>query len=146
MSKIVFKTSRVSFISLYTFSALLVILFFLLGLNIISPYVNLAFTLVILLIITHPEWYIFYYTFIVDKDRVIQISGFLDKKKIVVPITSIAAVTLDKSFFGRILNYGDLHVVAFADKKVILRGIRKPDELVERLEAMMEKYRHEEKK
>lgn len=138
---ITIKTDRISFISLYTFSAILVGLFFLLDLNLISKYVNLLFALAVFLIISHPEWFIFYYTFVLDRDRIIQITGFLDKQRTIIPVTAIAYVTLRQSFLGRILNYGDVHVAAFGETKLQFRGIRKPQKLVNKLEAMMEKYR-----
>lgn len=146
MSRIVIRTSRISFLHIYVFSLLLTGLFFLLDLHRISIYVNAAFAFFIFSLATYPEYYVFYYTFIVDKDRVIQISGFIQKRKIVIPITSVAHISLNKTLLGRILNYGDVFVVAFADTKIVLRGVKRPEELSDKLEIMMEKYRHPEEK
>ncbi len=142
MSKLVIKTSRIAYISLYSFSLLLITIFVLLGLHEISIFVNLIFVLIVLLIVTHPEWFIFYYTFIVDKDRIIEVSGFINKKRITIPITSIATVTLNQSFLGRILNYGDIAVSAFGAAEIKLRGVSNPSKIINLLEEMMEKYRH----
>ncbi len=142
MLKIVIKTSRLAFVSVYAFCIILTLLFFFFEFHKISIYLNLVFLFVMLSIATYPEYFVFYYTFMIDRDRIIQISGFLDKKKIVVPITSVAHVTLNKTFLGRIFNYGDVFVAAFADTKVIIRGVKRPDELVSRIETMMEKYRY----
>lgn len=145
MAKIIVKTSRMSYISSYFISLLLIVIFVLLELHKISIFVNLIFGFIILFIISHPEWFVWYYTFIVDKDRIIEESGILNKKRVTIPVSSIANVTLKQSLFGRIFNYGDIKVAAFGEAEITLRGVSNPSKIIDTLEAMMEKQKHDTK-
>ncbi len=144
-SQLKVKTTRKAF--LINYFAMFLVLFYLYLLNFqikIDPTLNLLLAPLSLLLISHPEWLIFYYTYIIDRDRVIEETGFLSKKRLTVPVTSIGHVYMKKPFLGRILNYGDVDVVAFGEFKMKMTGINNPDVVVGRVEEMMKKVGHSE--
>lgn len=56
---------------------------------------------------------------------VIAIEGLFTKRKIVLPYGSISEVTVNKSIFGRMLNYGDLFLGAFrTGSDIHMKGMR----------------------
>jgi membrane protein YdbS with pleckstrin-like domain len=66
--------------------------------------------------------------YIITKDEVVKIEGFLRKKRTAIPYQSIADIKMGKGIIGRIFNFGNVVVSGFKDE-IIIKGVRNPDEV-----------------
>lgn len=137
--EITIKTSRIAYLNNY-FIAALVIVFAILaksefGLSfsifpgsvgeLASTFIILGFFAAAAFLIEQPEWERFTKKYIITLNDVIAIEGLLTKRKVILPYGSISEVTVSKSIFGRMLNYGDLFLAAFrTGSDINMKGIR----------------------
>ena len=141
------KSSRKAFLIYYFAMFLILYYIYLFNLQFKMDIIfNLLLVSLSFLMISHPEWLIFYYTYVIDKDRIIEETGFLSKKRMTIPITSIGHVSMKKSILGRILNYGDIEIFAFGEFAIKIRGIDRTDMVAHKLEEMMKRVGHPEEK
>lgn len=140
-----FKTSRISFVSNY-FIAALIIAFTILAINafdlkfslfptsgeIGSSLIIVGLFAIAAILIEQPEWIRFMRQYTITLNEVIEYEGILSKRKIILPYQSISEVTVRRSFFGRLLNYGDIYIGAFrTGSDVNIRGIRNAEKIHE---------------
>jgi membrane protein YdbS with pleckstrin-like domain len=147
---VVYKTSRISYVSNYVILALVLIL-----ISLAWPYLNLKFSLVpktagdfwstmvifaFILIITflleEPSIERIIRKYVVTNNEVTKIEGIFRKKKFAIPYQSVADIKLEQGVVGRIFNFGNVCVtgVVRGDQSggaeaIILKGIRNPDEV-----------------
>jgi uncharacterized membrane protein YdbT with pleckstrin-like domain len=137
--EITIKTSRIAYINNYII-ALLIIVFAILfkstfGLTftlfphslgeLVSSFIILGFFAVAAFLLEQPEWERFTKQYVITLNEVIAIEGLLTKRKIILPYGSISEVTVNKSVFGRMLNYGDLFIGAFrTGSDIHMKGMR----------------------
>jgi membrane protein YdbS with pleckstrin-like domain len=137
--EITIKTSRIAYINNYII-AVLVIVFAILFRNTFgltftllphslvemgSSYLILGFFAVAAFLIEQPEWERFTKQYVITLNDVIAVEGLLTKRRIVLPYGSISEVTVNKSVFGRMLNYGDLFLGAFrTGSDIHMKGMR----------------------
>lgn len=145
-TEVLLKASRISFIPNYILTGL-VLVFLVLLINAFdlkfallpkTPF-ELYSSMIILLILAvgasfaeQPEWKRFFEHYIVTYNEVIEEKGILSKHKIILPYQSVADVRVERSFFGRILNYGNVFVSGFkAGSDIEMKGIRHPQKIHE---------------
>lgn len=147
---IVYRASRRAYIGNYILAILLVIFFFLLYVRFVYPIYGIGFTFfphtinemvptltilgmlaVIALLFDEPilAGIIRYYT--VTNNEVIKIEGILRKKRVVIPFGNVADVTVKKSIFGRVFNYGDLEITGFREA-IYMKAMINP-ELIQKI-------------
>lgn len=141
---VVYKTSRISYISNYVLMALVVILYLLIWVKFNlefsfapttayqfeSTMVGFAFLLVISYLIDEPAIEQILRQYIVTNHEVIKVEGFFRKNKITVPYQSIADVQMSKGILGRIFNFGTVHIRGVKETgDIVIKGVRNPDEL-----------------
>ena len=140
----ILKTSRRSFIGTYMLGTFL--LLFVLGANIffgISFLINFFFLTLILMLFLDPEYFVYFRTFYVEKDRIARIKGILQKDRTMIPFESIAHTEMKKSVLGRIFKFGDIVITPFSGQgnEIILRGIRNPDEILKEIEKNVKRVK-----
>lgn len=134
-----FKTSRKKFFYLYIFGILVMILYPISEFAVIGGVYNYLFIATILIVLLYPEISIFYTNYFIGKDVIIEVKGFIAKKRTTIPVNSISHVVMKKSFTGAILDFGDIVVTSFTDLIIIFEGISKPEKLLNIIEDMIEK-------
>ncbi len=140
--EVILKTSRIYFLGNYFIAGLVIILLILsyfvfdlqfsflpkTGNELLSTTIILAVFTGALLFIEQPEWARFRTKFIVTMNEVIKHEGILAKEKVVLPYATVADIRVEKSFLGRLLNYGTLSVSSFkAGSDMIMEGVRRPE-------------------
>jgi uncharacterized membrane protein YdbT with pleckstrin-like domain len=145
-SEITIKTSRIAYINNYIIGALFIIFDTLFIINfgltftllphswgeLISTYVILILFGAAAFMIEQPEWIRFTKKYVITLNDVIAIEGLLTKRKVILPYGSISEVTVNKTIFGRMLNYGDLFLAAFrTGSDINMRGIRNASKIHE---------------
>ena len=145
-TEVLLKTSRISFIPNYILTGL-VLIFLILLINAFdlkfallpkTPS-ELYSSMVILLVLAvgaafaeQPEWKRFSEHYIVTYNEVIEEKGIFNKHKIILPYQSVGDVRVERSFFGRILNYGNVLVSGFkTGSDIDMKGIRNPQKIHE---------------
>lgn len=140
----ILKTSRRSFIGSYTLGlAILIVLILANMLSNINALVNIFFILLISLFFLEGEYFICYRTFFVEKDKISRIKGIFEKDRTMIPLESVAHTEMKKSVLGRMLGFGNVVVTPFsgAGDQIILRGIKKPDEILKDIEENVKKIK-----
>src|SRR4030042_3583579 len=137
--EITIKTSRIAYLNNYFIAALIIVFVILakseFGLSfslvpgsfgeLVSTLIILGFFAAAVFLIEQPEWEIFTKQYVITLNDVIAIEGLLTKRKIILPYGSISEVTVNKSVFGRMLNYGDIFLAAFrTGSDINMRGMR----------------------
>jgi len=79
------------------------------------------------------------YAYEVEKAGIKETFIFFHKKETFIPYSNITRIEMKKSFFGRILNYGDIEIWAPPSTKMVLRGIRNPETIHKRIKEMIER-------
>jgi uncharacterized membrane protein YdbT with pleckstrin-like domain len=133
------KTSRKKFFFLYLFIILLILLYPESDFAKQGGIYNYAFFSLIFLILLYIEIKIFYSSYILTKENVIEIKGIIAKQKISIPFSSISHVVTKKDIIGAILNYGDVMVTSFTEEVILLEGITSPEKISEIIEKKLEK-------
>ncbi|MHA1872853.1 MAG: PH domain-containing protein [Candidatus Heimdallarchaeaceae archaeon] len=138
------KTSRISFIGSYTLGlAILIVLILANMFSNINALVNIFFILLISLFFLEGEYFIWYRTFFVEKDKVSRIKGIFEKDRTMIPLESVAHTEMKKSVLGRMLGFGDVVITPFSGtgNEIILRGIRNPDEILKDIEENVKRIK-----
>jgi len=138
-NEIKLKTSRKKFFFLYLFIILLILLYPESDFAKQGEIYNYAFFLLISLILLYIEIKIFYSSYILTSENVIEIKGIIAKQKTSIPFSSISHVVTKKDIIGAILNYGDVIVTSFTNQVIMLEGISKPEKTSEIIERKVEK-------
>lgn len=146
--RIEFKRSRKSFIEIYLFGVLLLLLYpFFSSLYESGSIINYLYLLGIILAFLYPEAVILYGDYIIERDRIIEITGYIAKKRTTIPVSSISHIVMRKSVIGRLMNYGDVISTSFTGLIIKMKGISNPDNIIKIIEEMMEESKeHEVKK
>lgn len=124
-----YKTSRISYISNYFLSILLVLFFFFLISYLRSEWISIAafiFFLIILFLITEPEWEKAVRKYEITNNEVVKIEGIITKKIINIPYQSIADVKVFKGVIGRIFNFGNVEIKGIKND-IVMKGVREPE-------------------
>jgi len=83
------------------------------------------------------------YTYEIDKSGIKETFTLFSKKETFIPYNNITKIGLRKSFFGRILNYGDIEILSSSTTKIVLKGIRNPENVYQKIKEMFEKHKKE---
>lgn len=142
--EIILKTSRMYFLGNYIIAVLIIILLLLLYFifhlkftlfpktlsDMTSTLILLGVAGIAAAMIEQPEWERFRTHFIVTMNEVIKQEGILTKHRLILPYGTVADISIRKSMFGRMLNYGDLTVSSFkTDSDIVMKGIRNPESI-----------------
>lgn len=133
---LVYRTSRVHFLDNYIITLLVLIILAVVSpmLNIFGNLLHLALFFGILSIVAgfaeQPEWERLFKKYTITNNEIKKTEGIFDKKETIIPYQSVADVTVTKSFFGRMLNVGTVHVRGFKEGgDITLKGMRNPEEV-----------------
>lgn len=139
---LVYKTSRISYISNYLIITLIIVLFILL-----MPYLKfnlnprtfqeylptlIAFGFLILTVglLEQPFIEQWMRQYIITNNEIIKKEGIVRKKRITIPFQNVADVKLEKGVTGRIFNFGNIHVASFnKENSILMKGVRNPEEI-----------------
>jgi len=135
------RTSRKKFIYFYIFGFLVLLLYPRSEFYNLGGVFNLLFYLTMFVIVLYPEINILYTEYIVGKDVITEIKGFIAKKRTTIPVSSISHIITNKGVSGAILDYGDIVITSFTDLIIIFEGISKPEKMMAKIENMMERAR-----
>lgn len=142
--ELVLKTSRIYFLGNYFIAGLIIVAlilsYFVFGLQFSflpktgSELLSTTLVLVVfagaLMFVEQPEWARFRTKLIVTMNEVIKHEGILTKERVVLPYATVADIRVEKSFLGRLLNYGTLSVSSFkAGSDMIMKGVRRPEKV-----------------
>ena len=138
-----YKTSRRSYIENYIIVCLAAVILFMawpmLGLDFsLTPSTQMqffstmfvfAFIIVAAVLFEEPSIEGFVRRYIVTNHEIVKIEGIFSKKKISIPYQSVANVKISKSFLGRLMDYGTLHITCVGKEgnDIIMKGIASPD-------------------
>jgi membrane protein YdbS with pleckstrin-like domain len=139
---LVYKTSRISYISNYLIMILAIVLFFLLlpdlkftlfpkTLNEFIPTMAILLLLMVIsLLFEQPTLERWKRHYVITNNEIIKEEGILRKVRSTIPFQSVADLKVEKGIMGRILNFGTIQVTGYGQNNVIvMRGMRHPDEL-----------------
>jgi membrane protein YdbS with pleckstrin-like domain len=134
----VLKTSRRSFIFNYLVGfGLLAYLFFSDAALILPTELTVFFVILISVFFIEPELILLYSSYHLKKDNVLQVKGYIAKKKVAIPYSSISNVILQNGIIGRIFSFGDIKINSFSGKEdIILRGIKHPEKILNLIEGI----------
>jgi len=146
---IVYKTSRVSYVSNYVLLTLFLVFLFLLW-----PFLNLnlyilpktpgelfstmsifVFVLIATYMIEEPTVERIIRKYVVTNHEVTKIEGLLSKSRISIPYQSVADIRVEQGIVGRILNFGNVVVTGVVRSEnsggaeaIVMKGLRYPNE------------------
>ena len=83
------------------------------------------------------------YTYEIDDAGIKEIFILFSKRETFIPYHNIIKIDLKKSFFGRMLNYGDIEILSSSATKIVLRGIKNPENVYQQIKEMFEKHKKE---
>lgn len=139
---IIYKVSRVSYISNYILLALLIVLFYFvytrydLQFSFVPKTIDvfrdtmimMGFLLAGTFLIEEPTVERLFRHYIVTNNEVIKVEGLIRKKRIGIPYQSVADVTVDQGVVGRIFNFGTIHVSGVGrGNDITMKGMRDPN-------------------
>lgn len=142
--ELVIKTSRIYFVGNYILATLgivfIVLFYFSFNMKftivpastseLASTMELLAMAAVVAFLIEQPELERFRAKFIITMNEVIMEEGIIRKERVVLPYATVADIRVERSLFGRLLNYGNLSVGSFkAGSDMVMKGIRTPEKL-----------------
>jgi uncharacterized membrane protein YdbT with pleckstrin-like domain len=87
----------------------------------------------IAILISEPEFERTYRYYLIEEENVGMVEGIFSKKKLSIPYDQIASIKISKSILGRILKFGDVNI-AGVKSDIVMKGIRKPDEVFEMIQ------------
>jgi membrane protein YdbS with pleckstrin-like domain len=141
MKKIPFSLSRSrrSFIYNYILGVGLLLYILLSGaLSILNPILTIFFISLVLIFFLEPEGTISYRSYFIKKDNITEISGFLSKRKITIPYSSIDNILVNKGVVGRLLGFGDVIISAHSsENRVKMVGVKHPEKLLSAIESVI---------
>jgi uncharacterized membrane protein YdbT with pleckstrin-like domain len=106
--------------------------FFTLDLALSFFFISLTF-----LFFLEPEAAIVDRCYNINENNIREIRGYLNKKRITIPYSSISNIVMNKSIIGRILGFGDIVVNSFSgNESIILKGIKHPEKILKVIESM----------
>lgn len=138
------RKSRKAFIAEYLCAALFLVLFLLGNINKISlpKEVSYLFLMIIVIIIVSIEISIYSNRYQIKESKVMIVHGIFNINKSHIFIDAITDVDLRQNYFQRVLKYGDLHIRSSSGMITLeLNDIEKPQEAMEMLEGLIEKYK-----
>lgn len=132
-----FKRSRRSFIHNYVIGIILFLYLFLTSaLFVLDTALSLFFIGMIFIFFLEPESVLMYTSYIIKEDTITEISGYVHKKIISIPYSSISKIVTNEGLIGRIFGYGDIVINSFSGiETVILRGIKNPEKILKIIEG-----------
>jgi len=138
MKKVPFslKRSRRSFIFNYIIGTVLLLYIFFSGVFFIDKGITFLFITLTLIFFLEPEGVLSYRSYHIKEENITEERGFISKKRITIPHTSISNITMNKNIIGRILGFGDIAITSFSGEKesIILRGVKHPEKLFNLIE------------
>jgi len=133
------KRSRRSFLYNYLIGIILLLYFLLSGaLFTFDTILSFFFIALIFIFFLEPEAVLSYRSYIIKEENITEIRGYLNKKRITIPYSSVSNIVMNKSIVGRILGFGDIVITAFSEN-VILRGIKNPEKILRNIEKMVKR-------
>ena len=81
------------------------------------------------------------YTYELNGSGIKETFAFFSKRETFIPYNNIIKIDLEKSFFGRIFNYGDIEVLSSSATKIVLKGIRNPENVYRQIKEMFKKHK-----
>ena len=135
-----FNRSRRSFVLNYFLGVVLLLYLFLSdAILILASWLVLFFLLLISLFFIEPECVLLYSTYHIKEDNVMEVRGFLSKKRIAIPYSSISNIIMKKGIMGRIFAYGDILVNSFSgENRIIFKGIQNPEKTFKFIEKKIQ--------
>ncbi|MHA1742734.1 MAG: PH domain-containing protein [Candidatus Heimdallarchaeota archaeon] len=137
---LIYKTSRISYITNYFIIALIIIFLILLWQKFSLPLIPrsseemfpflvlLAFSALVAYLVEEAGLERLVRQYIVTNNEVIKIEGVLRKKRTAIPYQSVADIGVEKGVLGRIFNFGNVVISGFKDR-ITMRGLKNPDEV-----------------
>lgn len=154
---LVYKTSHRSHLSSYVLAILVSVLFVLLftttpylkqvrmppttPAQFISTIIATSFLFLIMFLMQQPTMERFIRQYHITNIEVMKLEGIGSKKRVVIPYQSIAAVKVNKSIIGRILNYGDIEISGFGGNVIAMKGMSNPDVIYKIIENKISQFR-----
>jgi uncharacterized membrane protein YdbT with pleckstrin-like domain len=83
------------------------------------------------------------YTYEIDDAGIKETFTLFSKRETFIPYHNIIKIVLKKSFFGRMLNYGDIEILSSSATKIVLKGIKNPEDIYQQIKEMFEKHKKE---
>jgi uncharacterized membrane protein YdbT with pleckstrin-like domain len=83
------------------------------------------------------------YTYEIDNVGIKETFILFSKRETFIPYNNIIKIDLKKSFFGRMLNYGDIEILSSSATKIVLKGIKNPENVYQQIKEMFEKHKKE---
>jgi uncharacterized membrane protein YdbT with pleckstrin-like domain len=83
------------------------------------------------------------YTYEIDDAGIKETFILFSKRETFIPYHNIIKIDLKKSFFGRMLNYGDIEILSSSATKIVLKGIKNPENVYQQIKEMFEKHKKE---
>jgi uncharacterized membrane protein YdbT with pleckstrin-like domain len=83
------------------------------------------------------------YTYEIDYAGIKETFTLFSKRETFIPYHNIIKIDLKKSFFGRMLNYGDIEILSSSATKIVLKGIKNPENVYQQIKEMFEKHKKE---
>jgi len=83
------------------------------------------------------------YTYEIDDAGIKETFILFSKRETFIPYHNIIKIDLKKSFFGRMLNYGDIEILSSSATKIVLKGIKNPENIYQQIKEMFEKHKKE---
>jgi len=83
------------------------------------------------------------YIYEIDNAGIKETFTLFSKRETFIPYHNIIKIDLKKSFFGRMLNYGDIEILSSSATKIVLRGIKNPENVYQQIKEMFEKHKKE---
>lgn len=146
---IVYKTSRLSYMSNYVILVLFTLFFILLFPNLMelfgitefkpaivmktqdelfSTILVFAYLISAVILIEEPTVEQTIRQYIVTNDEIIKRDGIIRKKEFIIPYNVMAGVIVKRGLVGRILNYGTVYISALGKMEdIVMKGMRDPD-------------------
>jgi uncharacterized membrane protein YdbT with pleckstrin-like domain len=88
----------------------------------------LGFLILISYLIEEPAIERLIRQYYVTDSEVVKMEGLIRKKRVAIPLQSIADLKVRKGVIGRIFNFGDVEIAGFKDK-IVMKGMHRPDEI-----------------
>ena len=131
------KRSRRSFVYNYAIGFILLFYIFFSGAFFAIEFaLSFFFIALIFIFFLEPEAVLSYRSYIIKENNITEIRGYLNKKRITIPYSSISNIVLNKNIIGRILGFGDIVITSFSEN-VILKGMKHPENILKNLEILI---------
>jgi len=138
------KSARISFLGNYILATIIIFLLILIFptlnifRNILHYFLFFGPLLFVAYLFDEPEIKRYFTVYVIKENEVEKRWGIIRKKSVSIPYSSITDIKLEKGFWGRIFNYGNL-VVSSQTDKIVLKGIKQPEKILEEIKKRVEK-------